>query len=197
MTREETLQVLSVLKAAYPNFYKGMRKEEAESAVALWASMFAEDEAAMVAAAVKTLIATDIKGFPPHIGAVKEKLRKLSCPESMTEAEAWSLVYKAIQRGLYNSKEEYEKLSSVLQRLVGGHSQLREWAMMDADTVQSVVASNFQRSFRARQESERELALMPPEIRSMLGELSKRFMLEGSESWTQGPERDEQEEATC
>lgn len=177
MTREETLQILSVLKAAYPNFYRDMQKRDAESAVALWHDMFADDDSVLVAAAVKTLIATDKQGFPPHIGAVKEKLRMIQCPQAMTEAEAWGLVHKAVKRGLYNSREEFDKLPLMLQRLVGSHNQLRDWAMMDADTVQSVVASNFQRSFRVRQEGERELSLMPPDVRELVGGIADRFAL--------------------
>lgn len=169
MTREETLQIMTVLKTAYPNFYKGMGRKEAESTVSLWHDMFADDDPVHVAAAVKALIAMDAKGFPPHIGAVKDKLAKITMPQEMTELEAWGIVYKAICRGsLYDSKGEYEKLPPLLKRLVGSPNQLREWAMMDADVVQSVVSSNFQRSYRACSASEREFALMPPDVKSLI-----------------------------
>lgn len=179
MTYDETLAIMGVLKAAYPSYYKGMARSDAEKAVELWASMFAEDDPANVAAAVKALIATDTKGFPPHIGAVKEKLRKITSPELMTETEAWNLVYNAIKRGLYNSREEFDKLPQMLQRLVGSHTQLKDWAMMDLDTVQSVVASNLQRSYRARAENERELSLMPPDVRGLIGAVADRLSLGG------------------
>ena len=178
MTREETLQVLSVLKAAYPNFYKGMDKRDAASTVSLWHDMFSADDPALVAAAVKTLIATDGRGFPPHIGAVKSKLRMLQNPEEMDETEAWALVQRALKRGIYNSREEFDKLPKMLQRLVGSPNQLRDWAMMEADTVQSVVASNFRRSFRVRVESERELAMMPPDVRALVDGFASKFALE-------------------
>ena len=129
---------------------------------------------------VKALIATDTKGFPPHIGAVKEKLRKITNPEAMTEVEAWNLVQRAIKRGLYNSREEFDKLPTMLQRLVGSHTQLKDWAMMDLDTVQSVVASNFQRSFKVRAESDRELSLMPPDVRALVGSIANRLYLGGN-----------------
>lgn len=54
----------------------------------LWAEMFARDDVALVAAAVKALIESDSKGFPPHIGAVKENMRLISGGNEMTEAEA-------------------------------------------------------------------------------------------------------------
>ena len=178
MNREETIQVLTILKTAYPAFYKDMSKREAEGAIRLWMDMFAADDVGSVGGAVKLHIATDTKGYPPHIGAVKDALRRITEPESMTEAEAWGLVNKALKRGLYNSREEFERLPDNLQRLVGSPNQLRDWAMMDADTVQSVVASNFQRSYRVRLESERELALMPPDVRALVDGFASKFALE-------------------
>ena len=36
MTRDETTKVLALLKAAYPNSYKGMTKEEAMGTISIW-----------------------------------------------------------------------------------------------------------------------------------------------------------------
>lgn len=171
MTREETLAIMSVLKAAYPSFYKDMKRDEAEGIVGLWTSMFADDPAVTVAAAVKAHIATDKKGFPPHIGAIKEAIVKVTQPEEMTEAEAWGLVSRAVSNGIYGSQKEFDKLPPVLQRLVGSPNQLKEWALMDADTVASVVASNFQRSYRARVASERECLALPSDVRQTMDSL--------------------------
>lgn len=172
MTREETLAIMSVLKAAYPNFYKDMKKADAESVVGLWSAMFADDPAEVVAAAVKAHIATDTKGFPPHIGAVKEAITKLTQPQQMTEMEAWGLIKRAVSNGIYGSRAEFEKLPPILQRLVGSPNQLKEWAMMDADVVASVVASNFQRSYKARAASEREFLALPSDIRQTMTRLA-------------------------
>ncbi len=65
MTREETIKVLAVLKAAYPSFYKDMRRDEGESVVALWCDLFVDDDYQLVAGAVKALIATETSGYPP------------------------------------------------------------------------------------------------------------------------------------
>ena len=177
MDRNETLSIMAVLKAAYPNYYKDMNRRDAESIVALWAEMFSGDDVRLVAAAVKALIATDSKGFPPHIGAVKEKLRQLTAPEQMTPAEAWNLVLKAINRSGYRSQEEFDKLPPLIQRLVGSPSQLRDWGMMDSTTVQSVVASNFQRSYQARAKQDAEYQALPSDVKQMLSAVSERFAL--------------------
>jgi hypothetical protein len=125
----------------------------------------------VVAAAVKAHIATDAKGFPPSIGAIKAAVVKVTQPEEMTEAEAWGLVSRAVSNGIYGSQKEFDALPPVLQRLVGSPNQLKEWAMMDADTVASVVASNFQRSYRARAANEREMLAMPSDVRQTMEQL--------------------------
>lgn len=178
MDRRETAQVLSVLRAAYPNFYKGMGKAELEGIVDLWASMFAEDDPRLVAGAVKAFIATDSKGFPPVIGVIKNKLRQLTTPEMMSEQEAWGLVFKAIQNSGYRSREEFETLPPLLRGLVGSPGQLRQWSMMDEDVVQSVVASNFMRSYRVRAQHQADFEALPADVQQMALEFGNHFSLD-------------------
>lgn len=186
MTREETLAIMGVLKAAYPSYYKDMKRSDANGIVDLWTAMFADDAVEVVAAAVKAHIATDTKGFPPHIGVIKDAIVKLTQPKELelTEQEAWSLVNKATRNGTWAAQEEFEKLPEVLQRLVGSPSQLKEWAAMDADVVASVVASNFQRSYKARISYERERLALPEDIKQtmeMLGDgMALKRLAEGA-----------------
>ena len=163
MTRQETGIIMDILTAAYPRFYSSTTGPDMRNAIKLWADMFAHDEVALVAAAVKSVIESDEKGFPPTIGQVKAKLRLLTAPPEMTEAEAWDRVARAIRNGLYGAEEEFEKFPPVVQRIVGSPNTLREWARMDTETVHSVVSSNFQRSYRAISAREREINALPPD----------------------------------
>lgn len=172
MTYDETLAIMAVLKAAYPTFYKDMKRSEAEGIVGLWAEMFKDEPAEVVAVAVKAHIANDVKGYPPHIGAIKEAITKISQPKEMTELEAWGLIQKAIRNGIYGAVKEFNALPETLQRLVGSPNQLKEWAMMDAEVVNSVVASNFQRSYKVRAKSEREFMALPSDVRGFIGQLA-------------------------
>ena len=172
MTRTETLAIMSVLKAAYPNFYKDMKRDEAEGIVGLWTDMFKDDPAEVVAMAVKAHIANDAKGFPPHIGAIKDAIVKLKTSDELTEQEAWELVRRACSNSNYGAREEFDKLPPVVRRLVGSPNQLREWAMMDSDTLNSVVASNFQRSYKVRATKEREYLALPSDVRNAMDLLS-------------------------
>ncbi len=183
MTRKETLDLLAVMQAAYPNFYKGMNRQQADAVVDLWATMFAEEPAQIVAMAVKAHIASDTKGFPPHIGAIKEAIGKLLQPETMTEQEAWSLVDKATRNAAYEAEKEFSKLPPLAQKLVGSPNSLRAWALMDADTVSSVVASNFQRSYRAEVAKQKELQALPSDVREgmqMIAAQNRALLEEGN-----------------
>ena len=110
MERNEVLQIMAVLRGAYPNSYRSITRQEAESTVDLWQAMFSEDDPNLVGAAVKAIIVSDTREFPPNIGIVKEKMRELTQPKELTEAEAWGIVAKAVRNGVGGSKEEFEKL---------------------------------------------------------------------------------------
>ena len=166
MTEAETKKVLAVLRGAYPNFYRGMGKDELLGVVALWTEMFADDPYPEVAAAVKRLIASDVKGFPPVIGQVKEQLRRLTAPAAMSENEAWALVRRAIRNGTYGAAEEYAKLPPVIQSLLRPED-LSAWAVLDEATVDSVVQSNFMRSYRARRAEAEEWQKLPEELKRL------------------------------
>lgn len=168
MTREETIKILAVLRGAYPAFYRDITKQEAESTIALWSSMFDEEPFDLVGAAVKAFIAGDSKGFPPSIGQVKERIRQITQPEEMTEQEAWAMVSKALRNSTYGSAEEFAKLPPEVQAVVHDPGQLRQWAMSPADEVETVIASNFMRSFRAKQKATKEYLALPTEVKRMM-----------------------------
>ena len=56
MNHSETLRILSVLRAAYPAFYKDMGRETLDGIVALWQSMLADMPYGVVNAAIRALI---------------------------------------------------------------------------------------------------------------------------------------------
>ena len=161
MTRTETIAVLALLKAAYPNFYKGMPQADLQAVVNLWSLHFAGENADTVTAAVHALIASRAEGYPPTIGAVREQIDNLTAKDALSETEAWALVSKAARNGLYGYREEFEKLPEPVKKAVGTPEQLRAWAMMPADEVESVVASNFRRSYRDNARREKENRLLP------------------------------------
>lgn len=179
MTIEETGAVMDILSVAYPHYYGKSGQDEILKAAKLWASMFADDTVDMVLAAVTAFIATDTKGFPPPIGAIKERIRRLRTPDELTELEAWALVSKALSNGIYGAEEEYARLPPDIRACIGSPSMLRQWAIMDTDEVQTVVASNFQRSYRVRSANWREQQLLPESVKRAAAQLADRMKMPG------------------
>ena len=167
MTREETKAIMAILKAGYPNFYKGMTREDATNAINLWATMFVDEPVQVITEAVKSLMCT-LK-YPPTIADVKEKIELLTQPEQMTEMEAWNLVRKVMN--VSDFVKSYNSLPPTIRRIVGSVSQLKEWAYTEGDI--SVISSNFMRSYRARVAHERELTRLPQSAKEMITELAE------------------------
>lgn len=196
MDRIETLAIMAVLKAAYPNFYRGMTKVDAEGIVSLWETMFADDPAELVTMAVKAHIANDKKGFPPHIGAIKDAIVQLTKPQEleMNEMEAWQLVRRAIhgasmepwsRKARYGDRTsaeyQFDQLPEVLQMIVGTPTQLAEWDKIDGDKIDTIIQSNFMRSYRAKVGHVKEQMALPADVREAMRQLgsSKTLALEG------------------
>lgn len=182
MTIDEMAEVMDILEIAYPAFYARQDEGAKLKAMELWATMFADDPAMMVAMAVKAFIASDTKGFPPNIGQIKGIINKMTMPKEleMSELEAWTLVRRAIRGasmadwsrklgpdgiGPPSAIVQFEKLPEILQRLVGDPGQLAQWEELPDDEINTVIQSNFMRSFRARAAHEKEMLALPAEIR--------------------------------
>ena len=166
MTNNEVEMALALLLEIYPRFMDG---RNADSTAAIWAKMFPGEGYPQVEAAIFAYVASDAsnKGFPPSIGQIKEHLAQMQADNTLDEAGAGALVAKAMRNGFYGSEKEFANLPYDVQRAVGSASQLRDWAIMDTETVNSVVASNFMRSYRARATHTRELQKLPEGVRQM------------------------------
>lgn len=178
MNRNDVIALMAVLKTAYPSYYKQVSRDEALAAINLWSEMFADDDPAIVSAATKALIASRTEGFPPTIGAVKAKMHDIANPDAMTEDEAWRIIAKALRNGIYGSREEFDKLPAELRKIVHDPAQLKEWAKMDEETVQSVVVSNFRRSYRVTATRRKELDMLPQDVRASISSTVGRMRLE-------------------
>ncbi len=160
MTLQETAAVFQILQGAYPSW-----KPNRDTLLA-WSALFVDEPPEIVVAGVKAFIASDTKGFAPSIGQIKSIIH--TPPDQLTESEAWALVYKAIQNGIYGCFVEFEKLPPLVQKVVGEPMQLRSWALL-TDGLDTVVASNFQRSYRTVLERQKVNAALPGDVKKALG----------------------------
>lgn len=172
MDRADTLKIMAVLKAGYPQYYSKQSADDVKAAVSLWQTIFSAESYETMSAAVLAYISSDESGYPPNPGKIKAMVRKVTGSEDMTELEAWVLVKKALRNSAYESGKEFAKLPKDIQSVLGSPSQLRDWCMIDDDTVNTVIASNFQRSYRARAAQVREREMLPESVRLFIGGLN-------------------------
>lgn len=169
MRFEEVKNILTILRINYPHSFKDLSKEDGEAYLNLWAEAFKEDDTELVASAVKSIIYGDKREFAPNIGQVKNRMAELlNTGNEISEQEAWNMVYKAVCRSIHDSEKEFAKLPATVQRVVGSPNMLKEWAMSNTDEVNTVIASNFMRSYKARAKAEKEEMLLPNEIKTMI-----------------------------
>lgn len=178
MTSKEANQILAILKATYPAGFKDLGMEDLKALVGVWARTFKDWDYKLVSKAIDALIATNKTNFPPSPGAVMDTLIKITSAPEMTEMEAWQLVFKAIKRSGWYAQEEFDKLPEGLRSSVGSPEMLKSWSEMPADTVQSVVQSNFMRTFRAKKLQDAEYKSLPGDVKNMMKSLSEGLCLE-------------------
>lgn len=156
MTRDETISVLKILKVSYPAFYSKFSASDMTAILDLWTEMFADDDIRVVKVALKKLIETH-KGYPPDIAALKEKIRELVVASTgePTDEELWQMLRRAASNGYYGAREEFDRLPRVVQRYLGSPSALRDLAVIDEKTLNTVTKGQFLKqivSLRERQE---------------------------------------------
>lgn len=169
MTEQETVKFLTIISECYPHFMDGKNPMVTR---AIWQKFFADDPYPLVEAGLMAYINKDSKGFPPAVGQIRKEMGIMTRKDDMTEAEAWAMVRKAISNGIYGYNEEFAKFPSAVKAAVGSARMLHEWAMEDEDVVNSVIASNFQRAFRAKAEYQREYEAIPAGVRQALLEFT-------------------------
>lgn len=177
MTKKEMAEIFTIMQTNYPDEFKDKSDAYINGKLNLWLMSFRDDDYTELLTAVMAHINTDTNRFMPPVGVIKAKLVEIRMPEDMTPQEAWELVSKATRNSSYNSGEEFAKLPPVVQRLVGSPNQLREWAQMDTEIFQSVVASNFQSSYKVRAAKEREFLALPSAVQQTMTQIADRMKM--------------------
>lgn len=167
MTRDEVKQILMRIQVTYPNW-----KPSGDIAlvVDVWHEYLATYSYKEILAAVKSYVMSDTSGFAPSVGQVLAKLKVITEPEGISELEAWAMVSKALRNGLYGSENEFNKLPKNVQKAVGCPENLRNWAMTEEKTLETVVMSQFLSAYKTILKREKEIAMIPPELRVAMKE---------------------------
>lgn len=160
MTREQTVDFIHSIVSLYPNW----KPDNLSETVNAWAWALSDYTAKQVKAALSIYMKTSNAGFAPSAAQIIGCINKIYEKDYLTEGEAWALVKKALQNGYYGCQEEFAKLPPIIQRAVGNANMIRNWSQLDSDEVNTVIMSNFQRTYRVIVERQKFDDKVPPAL---------------------------------
>lgn len=164
MTREQVGKLLMTIQAYYPNY----NPPDKEITLNAWYIMLAEYPEELVLQALRACIATNTSGFAPDVGQIMSKIQTISQPQELDGMAAWGLVSKALRNGTYGAVEEFNKLPPLVKQAVGMPDNLKNWATSDYQTIETVIQSNFLRTYETVVKRANEINRMPDNIKSLI-----------------------------
>lgn len=164
MTKEQVGKLLMTIQAYYPNYNPPDKK----IAINAWYVMLAEYPENLVLQALRACIATNTSGFAPDVGQIMSKIQTISQPQELDGMAAWGLVSKALRNGTYGAVEEFNKLPPLVRQAVGMPDNLKNWATSDYQTIETVIQSNFLRTYETVVKRANEINRMPDDIKSLI-----------------------------
>lgn len=160
MNRDETKLIIRSMKTIWPNY----NPESLSDTVDLWTRLLAGYPYPSVAAALEAYILQN-HAFAPSPGQL---IALFPGREHRSELEAWSLVRKALKNGNYGAEAEFEKLPEDIRKAVGSPEQIRAWAAAPEEETETVMQSNFLRSYRAVRAREDKYEGLPKKLTDFL-----------------------------
>lgn len=165
MSREETKKIVRIMVASYTSFRP--TTEELKDMTDAWNLMLSEYSYDDVAMALKTYIVADTSQFPPSVGQIVDRIHTIRSPDVLSDAEAWSLVWEAIQKSGYNSKAEFEKLPATVKRAVGSADVLKSWATDEYFSYEK-ARTNFLFSYNREVKRDAEMEKLPSDVKKLM-----------------------------
>lgn len=169
MTKNEVIKLLMTIQTFYPNY----RVDNKEFTINAWYTIIGDCDYKLMEKALQAYITTDTSGFAPNVGQLLDKLHLIQNPQELNEMEAWSLVSKALRNGYYGAVEEFNKLPPLVQKAVGSPDNLRNWSQTDVKAIETVIQSNFMRSYATIVKREYEIKKMPADVRTLIENVNK------------------------
>lgn len=148
----------------YPNY----KPNNLSETVDVWNMMLEEYSYSQISMALKTYVHSDTSGFAPSIGQLIGKIQTISQPQELDGMAAWGLVSKALRNGTYGAVEEFNKLPPLVKQAVGMPDNLKNWATSDYQTIETVIQSNFLRTYETVVKRANEINRMPDNIKSLI-----------------------------
>jgi hypothetical protein len=167
MTTDEWKSVAKILNALYDDGHYMFEAQDVAKMQA-WYSCLSDLDYKVVCVAVKNLAMKS--PYKPKISDIRQEYMNIVSTPALGEQEAWEIVRDAIRNGIYGAEDEFNKFPPEVQAAVVTPWALSEWAMLASTEIDTVIQSQFKRSYRStieRDEKERVLGAIGAKAGSM------------------------------
>lgn len=181
MKRTEMVQIITLLAGNYESIANKTPKQK-ELMLNTWYECLNDLDYEVVLRAVKKTIINS--PYPPTIHEVRKNAIEMINPTTQrTAIEAWNEALNMISGGLYMTAEQFEAYSPEVKKFFGNTKQVRELAMLDSETINSVTKGQFLKQYDVLIEREKEEKLLPEDVKNKLDLLADKMdmnkLLEG------------------
>jgi len=173
MNKTETIQIVTLLAGNYDSI-ANKDKAQKQLMVATWQECLGDLEYDLVLQAVKRTIIES--PYPPTIHEIRKNAIEIINPNNnKTAIEAWDEALKMISRGLYMTEEEFDSHSPEIKKFFGSVNQVRQQAMVDIETINTVTKGQFLKQYEFLTENNNKEKLLPEQMKKTLDLLSNNM----------------------
>jgi hypothetical protein len=172
----ETIQVITLLAGNYDSI-ASKDKTQKDLMIATWLECLGDLDYKLVLQAVKKTIISS--PYPPTIHEIRKNAVEMINPTTQkTAIEAWDEALKMISGGLYMTEEQFNQYSPEVRNFFGSVNQVKQLAMVDMDTINTVTKGQFLKQYDVLVEREKQENLLPETMKDMIGGLANKFALD-------------------
>lgn len=127
MNREETRNILTILRVNYPTSFTNVSNEKDMNLIVnTWGILFKNDNVSDVYNAILKIIASNTSGFAPTIGQIKDVMNQPFKNCVMSDEKAWSIVLNNAKVDFNQAKRNFEGLPGNIKKAVEDPNFLSE-----------------------------------------------------------------------
>lgn len=173
MNYQETTQVITLLAGNYDSI-AGKDKTQKQLMINTWLECLGDLDYNLILQAVKkTMIESP---YPPTIHDIRKNAVEMIKPSTQKSAiEAWNEAIKMISNGLYMTEEEFNMYSPETKKFFGSVNQVKQLAMVDMETINTVTKGQFLKQYEALVEREKQDKLLPEKMKNTLELLANKM----------------------
>ena len=156
----------------YPTFR--VEEEDMEATIIAWSVVLEPYDSNLITQALLTNVRTDPAPFAPSLAQLIGLANDLA-GGPVNDELVISEIRRAIAKSLYHSKDEFESLSPVAQAAVGSPENLKAWAGIKTEELESVILSHLRRNLRIAKKQMQQQSTVSNEYEKIGDDTGKRL----------------------